>query len=88
MESLPEITQPACYEFRVRGQLGPQSTLWFDGMDIVVDETVAPVQTTIRGLIVDQAALHGAIKRIRDLGLFLISVNFVERKKEGDEGII
>ncbi|HSF83077.1 MAG TPA: hypothetical protein VLA49_17705 [Anaerolineales bacterium] len=84
MDFLPEFSQPAYYELRVRGLLSQQSASWFTGMDIVVDETTNPAQTTIKGFIVDQAALHGLISRIRDLGLTLVSVNQVERK-DNDE---
>lgn len=86
MESLPEFSQPAYYEFRVNGRLGPQSAPWFEGMDLSVDETVTPFQTIIRGYILDQAALYGLISRIRDLGLTLLSVNRIDRKAEDREG--
>lgn len=78
MDALPEFSKPAYYEFRVLGRLSSQSTPWFDGMEIAVDETVHPVQTIVEGYIVDQAALYGLISRIRDLGLTLLSVKRVE----------
>ncbi|MFN2195744.1 MAG: hypothetical protein ACK2UW_06430 [Anaerolineales bacterium] len=78
MDPLPEFSQPTYYEFRVRGRLSQQSTPWFEGMQIEVDDTVTPVQTIIQGFIVDQAALYGLISRIRDLRLTLISVKRVE----------
>ena len=84
MDSRPEFGKPAYYEFRVHGRLSSQSAPWFAGMDLAVDETVTPVQTIIQGNIVDQAALHGLISRIRDLGLTLLSVNQIERKARGD----
>ncbi|MEJ2263945.1 MAG: hypothetical protein P8X95_10900 [Anaerolineales bacterium] len=80
MESLPEFSKPAYYEFRVNGRLGPQSAPWFEGMDLSVDETVTPFQTVLRGYILDQAALYGLISRIRDMGLTLVSVNQIEQK--------
>jgi hypothetical protein len=52
-------------------------------MEIAVDETVEPIQTIIKGYMEDQAALHGLINRIRDLGLILVSVNQIE--PEDDE---
>jgi len=82
MDILPEFTKPTQYEIRVSGRLGEQGSSWFDGMEITVDETVEPVQTVIKGRMEDQAALHGLIGRIRDLGLTLISVNQVEQKEE------
>jgi hypothetical protein len=51
-------------------------------MDTSVDESQTPVQTIIKGYIEDQAALHGLISRIRDLGLTLVSVNRIERNNE------
>jgi len=84
MDFLPEFSQPAYYELRVRGLLSQQGASWFTSMEIVVDESTNPAQTIIKGFIVDQAALHGLISRIRDLGLTLVSVNQIERK-DNDE---
>jgi hypothetical protein len=54
-------------------------------MDISADEAHTPVQTIIKGYIEDQAALHGLISRIRDLGLTLLSVNRIEWKEDGSD---
>jgi hypothetical protein len=83
MESLADHSEPAEYEFRVRGRL-TSSAPWFEGMDITVDEGALPPQTILRGPIVDQAALYGLINRIRDLGLMLLSVKQIE-PEEGDK---
>ena len=80
MQPLPEFSEPSWYELRVNGRLSEQSALWFEGMEIAVDETLSPVQTSIQGYIADQSALHGLISRIRDLGLTLVSVNQIEEK--------
>jgi len=61
---------PAKYEIEVRGQLGSQWSDWFD--DITIESYSG--MTTITIDILDQAALHGLLARIRDLGLPLISV--------------
>ena len=82
MDHLPDFDRPAYYEFRVRGRLSPQSSSWFNGMKMLVDETVSPVQTIIRGYMIDQAALYGTISRIRDLGLTLLSVMRIEFKED------
>ena len=58
----------------MKERLGSQWSDWFDGMIISYREGV----TTISGKVVDQAALHGLLIRIRDLGLKLISVNRIE----------
>jgi hypothetical protein len=78
MDPLQEFSKPAYYEFRVLGRLGKQASSWFEGMDISVEEQRTPVQTIIQGRLEDQAALHGLISRIRDLGLTLVSVNQVD----------
>jgi hypothetical protein len=60
------------YEIRVKGQLAPRWSAWFDGMTI---ETDADADTTaIRGPVVDQAALHGLIQKLRDVGIPLLSL--------------
>lgn len=82
MDPLPEFNRPSYYEFRVYGRLSPQSTPWFEGLDISADEALNPVETIIQGYIEDQAALHGLISRIRDLGLTLVSVNRIERMEQ------
>ena len=67
------MNAPECYyEIRVRGHLNPRRARWFDGMTITLLENG---DTLISGTIPDQAALHGLLNRIRDLGLPLIGVN-------------
>jgi hypothetical protein len=62
---------PAQYEIRVRGVLDSQWSTWFDDLEITSD---VPGQTLIAGPVTDQAALHGLLAKIRDLGLPLLSV--------------
>lgn len=62
---------PAYYQFTVRGQLDERWGLWFDGLTIT---NLGSGEVVLSGLIVDQAALHGVLARIRDLGLPLIAV--------------
>jgi hypothetical protein len=59
------------YEIRVSGVLGPGWSAWFDGLQVTSDEHG---QTIIAGPVVDQAALHGLLVKVRDLGLELLSV--------------
>ena len=61
-------------EIRVRGHLEDRWTEWFGGMVITLGKDG---DTLLTGPIVDQAALHGLLKRVRDMGLPLLSVNFV-----------
>ncbi len=65
---------PGQYEIRVQGRLEPRWAAWFDGM------TVTPGSdgtTTIHGPVVDQAALHGLLRKLRDIGLPLLSIAHV-----------
>lgn len=59
------------YEIRVRGRLSPSWNAWFDGLDVSSD---ADGTSVIRGPVVDQAALHGLLQRLRDIGLELESL--------------
>ena len=59
------------YEIRVNGVLGSGWSAWFDGLQLTSDDRG---QTTIAGPIADQAALHGLLAKIRDLGLELLEV--------------
>jgi hypothetical protein len=63
--------EPARYELRVRGVLEPHWSAWFEGLQVTSDEWG---QTIIAGPVTDQAALHGLLAKVRDLGLELLSV--------------
>ena len=65
------MSTPEIYEIRVEGHLGSSWSDWFEGMSIQHEECG---ETVLCGPIVDQAALHGVLMRIRDLGLPLIAV--------------
>ena len=60
------------YQIRIMGHLGRPWTEWFGGLTITHE---ANGDTLLTGLVVDQAALHGLLKKVRDLGMPLISVN-------------
>jgi hypothetical protein len=62
---------PPSYEIRLRGLLGPRWAAWFDGMTVTTTEDGT---TALRGPVTDQAALHGLLQKVRDLGLPLLSV--------------
>jgi hypothetical protein len=63
------------YEIQVEGHLGQEWAEWFECGALALQDTG---ETLLTCLVVDQAALHGLLKKVRDLGLSLISVNRVE----------
>ena len=63
---------PGRYEIRVQGHLGTRWAAWFDGLTLTHGSDGT---TLIHGPVADQAALHGVLQKVRDLGLPLISVN-------------
>jgi len=70
-----EAGQPTTYEIRIKGHLGRQWTDWFDGLDITLDDSG---DTLLTGRLVDQAALYGLLRKVRDLGMPLVSVTPVK----------
>jgi hypothetical protein len=63
------------YEIRIKGHLNNRWIGWFEGLTITLEEDG---DTLLTGPVVDQAALHGLLKKVRDLGMTLVSVNFVK----------
>jgi hypothetical protein len=63
------------YEIRLKGHLAPRWAAWFDGLSLSSENDGT---TIISGLVADQAALHGLLHRVRDIGLPLVSVTRVE----------
>jgi hypothetical protein len=70
--------QPMVYQIRIKGHLGSQWTDWFGGLTITLEEDG---DTLLTGPVTDQAALHGLLKRVRDLGMTLVSVNQVQTQE-------
>jgi hypothetical protein len=71
----PDPGQPIVYQIRIKGHLGSQWAEWFEGLSITLESNG---DTLLTGPVVDQAALHGLLKKVRDLGMPLISVSPVE----------
>jgi hypothetical protein len=70
-----DLDQPMVYQIRIKGHLDPGWTDWFGGLTITLEEDG---ETLLTGPVVDQAALHGLLRKVRDLGLPLISAVRVE----------
>jgi hypothetical protein len=67
--------EPGLYEIRIKGQLDDRWAEWFEGLTITLEDNG---DTLLTGPVVDQAALHGLLKKVRDLGMTLVSVNQVQ----------
>ena len=59
------------YEIRVQGRIGSRWSAWFDGMTVTAEDDGT---TVIAGPVADQAALHGVLQKLRDLGIPLVSL--------------
>ena len=75
INSESEKAQPMAYQIRIKGHLGRQWTDWFGGLTITLEDNG---ETLLTGPVVDQAALHGLLRKVRDLGMPLLSVSRVE----------
>jgi len=70
-----EKAQPLVYQIRIQGHLGREWTDWFGGLTLTLEDNG---ETLLTGPVVDQAALHGVLKKVRDLGMPLLSVSRVK----------
>jgi hypothetical protein len=70
-----EPNQPVVYQIRLKGHLSSVWEEWFDGLVITLEDNG---DTLLTGPVVDQVALHGLLKKVRDLGLPLLSLNHIE----------
>lgn len=71
----PDPVHPLFYQIRIKGHLGFEWTDWFGGLAVTLEDNG---DTLLTGPVVDQAALHGLLKKVRDLGMPLLSVNCIE----------
>jgi hypothetical protein len=67
----PAPAEPAIYQLRLQGRLGVEWGDWFEGMTVSLAENG---DTLVTGPVVDQAALHGLLRRVRDIGIPLLAV--------------
>jgi len=63
--------QPLVYQIRIKGHLGREWADWFEGLTLTA---LDKGETLLTGAVVDQAALHGVLRKVRDVGLPLLSV--------------
>ena len=73
--SKADTDEAIVYQIRIKGHLGSQWTEWFGGLRITLEENG---DTLLTGTVVDQAALHGLLRKVRDLGMPLLSVCAIE----------
>ena len=81
MYEMKNSSENQIYEVKLKGHLNKSWAEWFDGFDFTYESDGT---TTLSGEIVDQAALHGLLKKIRDLHLPLISVNRLDTDESKD----
>jgi len=81
--STEDQSEPELYEIRIKGHLDDRWSDWFGGLTITLEEDG---NTLLTGPVVDQAALHSLLKKVRDLGMPLISVNFVNPGRAKNAG--
>jgi hypothetical protein len=68
-------SQPAIYQIRLKGHFSQQRGAWFEGLTLTLEENG---DTLLTGPVMDQAALHGLLRKVRDLALTLLSVTRIE----------
>ena len=76
-----DVNRPMVYQIRIEGQLGKEWSEWFEGLTITQEDNG---DMLLSGLVVDQAALHGLLRKVRDLGMSLISVTRVTPNQAND----
>jgi hypothetical protein len=75
INSKTDLSQPMIYQIRIKGHLCREWSDWFEGLTITAQDLG---ETLLSGPVVDQAALHGLLKKVRDLGMPLLSVMSVK----------
>ncbi len=82
--TIPPRDEHGHYEIRIKGHLDNRQAVWFEGFTITLQDKG---ETLLSGVVVDQSALHGLLKKVRDLGMPLLSVNHIDPKQTDDSDI-
>ena len=77
--SIEDHDEPAFYEIRLKGHLDDRWAEWFEGLTLTREDNS---ETLLTGPVVDQAALHGLLRKVRDLGMPLLSVIRIRRGQD------
>jgi hypothetical protein len=77
-------SKPVIYQIRIKGHLGHEWTDWFEGLTVTLEDDGT---TLLTGLVIDQAALHGLLKKVRDLGMPLVSACPVEHGQANQSNV-
>ncbi|NJN82070.1 MAG: hypothetical protein HC802_07155 [Caldilineaceae bacterium] len=75
--STEDYEEPELYEIRLKGHLADRWAAWFEGLTITLTDNG---ETLLTGPVIDQAALHGLLRKVRALGMTLLAVTHVEPK--------
>jgi hypothetical protein len=76
--------EPVTYQIRVKGHLAAHWEEWYGDITITLEEDGS---TLLTGTVADQAALHGLLRKVRDLGLILLSVRLVQPGQSDDQNV-
>ena len=79
MSQTSDSKGPVVYEIRIAGHLPAQWSAWFEGLAVALEPDGS---TRLSGPVIDQAALYGLLRKVRDTGLTLIAVNQIPSKEE------
>jgi hypothetical protein len=79
-----DLHKPEIFEIRIKGHLDDRWKSWFEGLTLALEDNG---NTLLTGMVADQAALHGLLKKVWNLGMPLISVNSVKPSQSGEEDI-
>ncbi len=84
LNSKTDPGESTIYQIRIKGHLGCQWADWFGGLTVTLEDNG---ETLLTGPVIDQAGLHGLLKKVQDLGMPLVSVNHVNPGQADASGV-